>query len=70
MHKAMVFVDCPSPSYISSLARSNAFSRFQEGSEYPLHCMIHLVRRDVLEDPRYGQWLSTFGDGVHVRDWI
>jgi len=66
----MVFVDCPSPSYIPSLARTNAFTRFQQGGDYPVHCMIHLVTRDVLEDARYGQWLSTFGDSVYVRDWI
>jgi ribonuclease Z len=66
--KAMIFTDCPSTDYIPSLVGSTAFSRFQRGGEYPIHCMFHRVGPKVLDDPRYRHWLETFGDKVHVRD--
>ena len=65
--KAMIFIDCPSSAYIPCLTGSDAFSRFQHGGEYPIHCMFHLVGPKVLDDDRYRRWLESFGNKVHVR---
>ncbi|TDL24665.1 hypothetical protein BD410DRAFT_745395 [Rickenella mellea] len=65
----LIIVDCPTPDYIDGLLASPVWSDYQpqDGveSEYTLQAVFHLVGDGVLEDPRYVQWMRSFGDTVH-----
>ncbi|ORX97727.1 Metallo-hydrolase/oxidoreductase [Basidiobolus meristosporus CBS 931.73] len=59
-----IIVDCPSTAYIPSLVNSPEFEQFLgSGRSLNIHCAIHLVGDDVLENKQYQKWMKKFGSG-------
>ncbi|KAK9709421.1 hypothetical protein K7432_009066 [Basidiobolus ranarum] len=63
-----MIIDCPSPSYISSLINAPEFKLYQNASNsLPAHCIVHMVGDDVLENEQYQEWMNNFGsDTQHI----
>jgi ribonuclease Z len=58
----MIVVDCPSVDFIDSLIKSREFAPYY--SERAAGCIFHMVSDDVLQDPRYQEWMNQFQEGA------
>ena len=70
----MIF-DIPTPDHIAPLVSAfnqSAFytklrsKREEDRTEYFVQSIFHLCGDDVLEDPRYKEFMNGFSDEVHV----
>lgn len=59
-YKIFIILDCPSPSYIPSLLKSEQYRKIQKSKENTPVCVIHMAGEGVLEDERYKEWMSEF----------
>ncbi|KAJ2743674.1 hypothetical protein GGI20_003565 [Coemansia sp. BCRC 34301] len=67
-----IVIDCPSPSYVSSLISNSQFAPFlsdsearDEGRQAQLVLIIHSLGPGVAADERYRAWVSKFPSQVH-----
>lgn len=62
---ACVVLSCPSTRHVDALVNSTEFDRYREIDGKPaivqVHVVFHLGSVDVLQQPRYGAWIQTFG---------
>ncbi|KAG9033520.1 hypothetical protein FRB95_014699 [Tulasnella sp. JGI-2019a] len=62
---AFIYVHCPDASYIDNIVISPDFRPTRYGTDVVMHAIVHRVGDDVLGDPRYKQWMGSFGPQVH-----
>eukprot|EP00475_Leptophrys_vorax_P022688 TRINITY_DN30907_c0_g1_i1.p1 TRINITY_DN30907_c0_g1~~TRINITY_DN30907_c0_g1_i1.p1 ORF type:complete len:784 (+),score=174.68 TRINITY_DN30907_c0_g1_i1:25-2376(+) len=61
---SFAIVDCPSGSYVDSLANNSVFEQFTSIAENSLDYIIHLTPDHILQDEEYAHWSASFGDSV------
>eukprot|EP01120_Amphizonella_sp_Union-15-10_P015095 TRINITY_DN7648_c0_g1_i1.p1 TRINITY_DN7648_c0_g1~~TRINITY_DN7648_c0_g1_i1.p1 ORF type:complete len:654 (-),score=115.41 TRINITY_DN7648_c0_g1_i1:33-1994(-) len=54
----LIVVECPSEEYLDALEVENKWSRYHK--EKNLDCVIHLSPRNIVQHPRYANWITKF----------
>ncbi|ORY95213.1 beta-lactamase-like protein [Syncephalastrum racemosum] len=64
-----IVVDCPNVDYIDGLLASREFDSYQDTTDTARQpkLVVHLIGDDVLQDPRYQEWMNRFSTSTeHV----
>ncbi|KAI8920004.1 beta-lactamase-like protein [Powellomyces hirtus] len=55
-----LILDVPNTAYIASLVAATEFQSLYNAKD-PVRCIVHILGDDILENPRYRDWMNKFG---------